>query len=90
MKLDADELLNAIGDDTLRNIVTKAFDQAGIQPNEQCVTAAIQAIKQGVQQACDDWNNAQQVQAVQAMIQREVRKFFRQIGGRYPNGHQIL
>lgn len=86
MKIDGDELINAVGDDTLHNIVVECANNAGVSlTSGECATL-VEAAKQGIRDACDEVSRTSEVQQ---MIARETRRFFRQIGGR-PNGYRTL
>ena len=85
MKIDADQILSGISDDTLHDIVTRCANNAGVSlTSGQCATL-VEAAKTGVRQACDEVSREQ---AVQTMIRRETLRFFRQVGR--PNGRQFL
>jgi hypothetical protein len=84
--IDADELINAIGDDGLKQVVASVVGDAGVEITSDMLTTLVEAVKQGIRDACDEVSREN---AVQKMIQRETRNFFRRIGAR-PNGRQFL
>ena len=84
--IDADDILNELGDDGLRNIVTTAADQVGVNLTEGEIAKMIAAVKQGIRDACDEASRGREIQQ---MIAREMQRFYQRIGGR-PNGYRAL
>ena len=88
------KLLAALDDDTLRDIITTAADQSGVDVAEGDIPAIAAAIRQGARQACAEaWREnevRQRDTEVKQMIQRETLRFMRQVGVGPSGRHQTL
>ena len=49
--IDADELINAIGDDGLKQVVASVVGDAGVEITSDMLTTLVEAVKQGIRDA---------------------------------------
>ena len=83
--MNADEILNALGDDALHDIVAEAAEEVGVELTVGEIAKLIELIKQSLRSAVAERERVQRDQEMRAVIHREIQRFYRQIGGR-PNG----
>ena len=77
-----DKILNAIGDDGLRDVVTRAANQVGAQLSDSDVATVVEAIKQGIRQAVAECDKECEMRTLRTLVRRETQRFMRQCGMR--------
>jgi hypothetical protein len=88
----SEQILAEIPDATIEQAVRAGADNAGVKFSGSDIATIVEAIKQALRNMCEECEaEADSDYEMRSRIRREVQRFWRQIGGRFPNGaHQIL